>query len=81
MKGVCAIQKPRTDMDLGYPHPAVNISIAMSVQGLPDDLRGLFEMLAVFEHNTMIPSEALSTIWGLDDLETQDHMEGIPLSF
>lgn len=47
-----------------------------SVESLPANLRDYFNMLVVFDYDTLIPSRALEAIWDKDDIETENSMCG-----
>ena len=47
-----------------------------SVESLPVELRDHFNLLVVFDYDTLIPSRALETIWDADDIDTDNYMTG-----
>ena len=47
-----------------------------SVESLPVELRDYFNLLVVFDYDTLIPSRALETIWDTDDIDTDTHLTG-----
>jgi len=62
--------------DWTYQHQTLKSSIELSVESLPDHLEYQFEMFVVFDYNTLIPVEALETIWDADTLDTEEYMMG-----
>lgn len=59
-----------------YQHPTLNASIELSVESLPEHLKKYFEMFVVFDYDTLIPADALETIWDTDTLDTEQFMMG-----
>ena len=47
-----------------------------SVESLPAELRDFFNLLVVFDYDTLIPSRALETIWDKDDIDTDSYLTG-----
>ncbi len=59
-----------------YQHPTLNASIELSVESLPKHLKAYFDMFVVFDYDTLIPADALETIWGTDPLDTEQFVMG-----
>ena len=47
-----------------------------SVESLSVELRDYFNLLVVFDYDTLIPSRALETIWDRDDIDTESLLAG-----
>ena len=47
-----------------------------SVESLPVELKDYFNLLVVFDYDTLIPSRALETIWDTDDIDTESYLNG-----
>ena len=52
------------------------VSFLGSVESLPAELRDYFNLLVVFDYDTLIPSRALETIWGTDVIDTETYLTG-----
>ena len=52
------------------------VSFLDSVESLPAELRDYFNLLVVFDYDTLIPSRALETIWGTDVIDTETYLTG-----
>ena len=60
-----------------YKHLTINASIELSVNSLqPDCLKEYFEMFVVLEYDMQISCNAMATIWGTDDLDANDYLQG-----
>lgn len=55
-----------------YPYPIY----FCSVESLPIELKDYFNLLVVFDYDTLIPSRALETIWNKDDIDTESYLSG-----
>ena len=62
--------------DWNYQHQTLKSSIELSEESLPDHLKSHFEMFVVFDYDTLIPVDALETIWNADTLDTEEYMMG-----
>ena len=62
--------------DWNYQHQTLKSSIELSEESLPDHLKEYFQMFVVFDYDTLIPADALETIWGTDTLDTDEFMMG-----
>lgn len=52
------------------------VSFLDSVESLPAELRDYFNLLVVFDYDTLIPSRALETIWDTDVIDTETYLTG-----
>ena len=59
-----------------YQHPTLKASIDLSVEGLSSELRSLFDLLVVFDYDTLVPLETLATLWDLDTFDADIKMTG-----
>ena len=50
--------------------------LSYSVESLQAELKDYFNMLVVFDYDTLIPSRALETIWGTDFVDTDNYIGG-----
>ena len=57
-----------------YQHPTLKASIDLSVEGLSTQLRPLFDLLVVFDYDTLIPLETLATLWEMDTFDADTTM-------
>ena len=60
-----------------YQHPTLKASIDLSVEGLSTQLRPLFDLLVVFDYDTLIPLETLATLWEMDTFDADTTMTGV----
>ena len=53
------------------------VFLILSVENLPEECREYFDMLAVFDYDTLIPVTALATVWDVDEFDAEDYMNGM----
>ncbi len=58
-----------------YPHPDLLRAIDVSMEALPEELRGRYLDFGVFPEDCAIPESAAATLWGLDEYETADAID------
>ena len=72
--GAFDIKLPQQEWN--YQHPTLKASIDLSVEGLSNEVRPFFDMLVVFDYDTLVPQKTLATMWGLDIFDADIKMTG-----
>lgn len=54
----------------------IDVLLSCSVESLDEEERECFEMLTVFDYDTVIPLKVLETVWQVDEFDAEEYMNG-----
>lgn len=60
-----------------YQYPTLTEAIRMSINNLPDELRGIYESFAVFHEDCKVPAQVLIILWNEEFEVVEDWMEDL----